>query len=1333
MNKVTIFLIALMLSFISAGLYGQSEISVASGFWHDPATWQSGAVPGVASGIVQIAPGHVVVVQDFREADEVVVSGTLSISPSGRLHVRNGPGVDLLVSGYLDVSGVLEGGDRSEIQSATGLALFRKGGVYRSLHAAAEGSIPLATWHSESTVEVTGYTTANVATEAGHWGQVFGNMVWNAGAQQSVFNFNGLLKRLQGNLLVYSTGSRGLLFSGRTGQEELVVDGDLVISGDSRVELTNAALGRFTLSIGRNFVLDTSGSMSFASEGYGVLAVGRDVVIRRGMISESGAATGVFLFAGSRRHRFDRDVSGEAGVFSGRINYTVAAADTLDLGNAVLGYGAGNANANTLRVEGTLILGSGDPLGAFQNTTTGGNIRTAVSYRSFAAGSRVIYRGRARQFMADAGVASARGTSTYIDNPAGVTVSSAVKIPGDVVLLQGALSIGDGAVLTLGGRISAEKGFLEGKPAASLIIADSTGASCSLPLNPSSATLGTLTVERKVPAALSLSGTLVVTKALNLVSGELVNEDELVLASGAVVTRWPAGRLAGKPARMPAGGYYTACYRSQALPAGSRSKIVCGLELKTVDAALSVLRIQMAQLADTVALVQDIAVHDQLQLERGVLYVSGQTIRFGGSTWSDGTGNFGYGKGAVEFSDSTWVRGSTNSKFYDLTVLPGAKVYFERNTTIFHDLEFRPGSYVALGDRTVTLGGESAQRISASGAFFGGLTVAKPAGGVELQSLLNLRGVLRFNSPSRGIVLNSNGFLNLISETDSVAVLGNGMIYRLQDGNTVSGSVTVQRFMRGEGRVYRYIASPVADATVASWKDDFVITGDFADPSAAGIICGSKVQRKTPSLFYYDERTAGYVAYPLPSRLSTDSPLAAGRGYSAFIRECALPTRVDVAGVINQQQVSLPVTFTPGSAFSGWNLVGNPYPCTIDWDLTADGWRKTNISPVIAIPDNGYGGGFFRYWDGDEEPSGIAGGRIATGQAFWVRATGANPVLAVREGVKVAQPAEFFRESPNPVQASLAIHLSHASGVDHAFVKIKTGARTGLDSLDAPKLNNAKFDLATLSKDSLAMAINALDRLACEDSLELSVTDCTAGAYSFQIDARGELGSYAIVLKDRLLKREATMGGQSAYSFQLPDDAQDMRGRFVLIWKFLAPASAAELISRQDTLYDGQSAMLEVRGPVRGESYSVWEGGTAVSTTLKVMADDLGEGGHELKVRRQGDCFSEIIPGSVWMQRLKGPEGIVSVSPGEDAPPARLLVYPNPVGDYLVLSGDFDLPEEIQWVDLLGRVVSLRPAIRPGGSQKISIFDVNNLRAGFYLLRFRDKNGVVHAVSIVKK
>src|SRR4029077_10878591 len=115
----------------------------------------------------------------------------------------------------------------------------------------------------------------------------------------------------------------------------------------------------------------------------------------------------------------------------------------------------------------------------------------------------------------------------------------------------------------------------------------------------------------------------------------------------------------------------------------------------------------------------------------------------------------------------------------------------------------------------------------------------------------------------------------------------------------------------------------------------------------------------------------------------------------------------------NVSPISLPVSFTSSGVLlnDGWNLVGNPFPSTIDWN-SPTGWTRTNLDGAIHTTDNGGTLIQYAYWNGIAGTNG--GSRyIASGQGFWVKASAAGPVLQANENSKAsAAQTRFFREAP---------------------------------------------------------------------------------------------------------------------------------------------------------------------------------------------------------------------------------------------------------------------------------------------------------------------------------
>lgn len=480
----------------------------------------------------------------------------------------------------------------------------------------------------------------------------------------------------------------------------------------------------------------------------------------------------------------------------------------------------------------------------------------------------------------------------------------------------------------------------------------------------------------------------------------------------------------------------------------------------------------------------------------------------------------------------------------NLSLRPGSKLHLPAVCSLESDLHVESGADIVDHQGTLFLLGTTNQQLNLSGDTLQNLSITKSANTVvSLSSKLNLSGTLALKSTST--TFNSNGFLTLLSQSDDGTK--DAIIETIPNESLVAGIVTVQRYMSGEGRIYRYLSSPVRGSTVADCKDDFPVTGNFTDPSSGGGLASTSA-----SLFYYDETraaSAGWVAFPAIG-LASENVLAPARGYAAFIRKSSAPTIWDVEGTINQHEITFPVTHTiTGDVLNdGWNLVGNPYPAQIDWDAV-DGWAKFNIADKIAVKDNSTG--MFHYWS--EGIGSLAGGRIAKGQAFWIQTVGNNASLTINEKAKTTQATEFHR-SRTTLSDYIEVALSHGSNTDKAFLRQKSGTDFGFDQSDVTKWPNDHFNIA-FRYDSLNLSIQNIEHVNCGGLIPLHVyftrdahgnwTAPPHGDYILESNSTGTFAHAQIFLHDNFTNQAVTL--VSPYHFSITNETGSIdENRFAL-------------------------------------------------------------------------------------------------------------------------------------------------------------------------------------------
>ncbi len=516
-------------------------------------------------------------------------------------------------------------------------------------------------------------------------------------------------------------------------------------------------------------------------------------------------------------------------------------------------------------------------------------------------------------------------------------------------------------------------------------------------------------------------------------------------------------------------------------------------------------------------------------------------------TWTNnGTFNAGVATNTVTFNGTSSIAGSSATNFSGITVsgtLNGpASLNLAGNFT-------NNGTFNS-GTGTILLNGTATQAIQGSAVTnFNNITVTNSAGppAVRVQSNQNLRGVLTLSGATTQFDADGSGgtsIFTLLSSADDPTV--DASIAAIPAGASVTGSVTVQRFMAIEGstsRIYRNISSPVQTPAVSQIQTEIPVTGSFTGTSSCSGCTANQ------SMFQYDETVitgdlnSGYVDFPNTANSET---LVNGRGYSIFVRGNIAPILTagsalwDVRAPINSGNINFNAftTFTSSGTLAndGWNLVGNPYPSTIDWDASGGAWTKTGINNATYMLDNGLISPVYATYIAGVGTNG--GTRyIATGQAFFVKSDGGPINFLATENVKAAgTQTTFFRQGA--VNDLLRIVLKDGTISDESAIRFSADATAEFDpNLDAYKLKNPAVNLSSVTVQGTRLAINSMPPLECASSISLNVSDVVAGSYSFDFSGFDSfLDSIQFILTDMFLGQSVNVKSNSHYDFQVTSD-----------------------------------------------------------------------------------------------------------------------------------------------------------------------------------------------------
>jgi len=490
------------------------------------------------------------------------------------------------------------------------------------------------------------------------------------------------------------------------------------------------------------------------------------------------------------------------------------------------------------------------------------------------------------------------------------------------------------------------------------------------------------------------------------------------------------------------------------------------------------------------------------------------------------------------------------------------------------------------GTGTRTLGGSSSLALHTLNISGGTVSNTNNAG-ITIANGITLGGSTTLDADGSG----SNQLTLLSTSPTNSAFIG-----AIPSGSSVTGNVNVQRYF-STGRFYRYLGSPVANTSIADWKEEFPITGTFSDPST-GSYDGTTLNSSKSSLYYWDAGTSVYVAYPT-SGSAASNPIEEGRGYTPFIRNSISNITGEVTGVINQGAVQLPVAYdaAPPVEYAGnsWNLVANPYPAPIDWD--AAGWTKTNIANEVHVPKTD--GSFATYIGG--APANGGSQYIASGQAFWIRATASSPVLEAVESIKsVGQNPQYFRSAPIE---DFRIELSHENLSDEIVFVLRDGATFGYDEkTDANRrlnINGFGYTLSTTGEDGRKLKINSIPKVVdsdCSKTIPLNMESVSKkGDFSFSFsNTQNLLNYYSVHLVDNYENKIVPIESDFKYDYVINTDPESKAmERFSLLINNTGVNTLDNLVSMKSCAGSGVNYALDNLSS--NINYSIYKGDEMLS------------------------------------------------------------------------------------------------------------------------------------------
>jgi hypothetical protein len=503
------------------------------------------------------------------------------------------------------------------------------------------------------------------------------------------------------------------------------------------------------------------------------------------------------------------------------------------------------------------------------------------------------------------------------------------------------------------------------------------------------------------------------------------------------------------------------------------------------------------------------------------------------------------------------------------------------------------GATVAFNGTTQSLAGGSGNGTNFKNVTFSGTGTKTMSG--------------KFNVVPTGILTLSGSTTTLAAGTGVLTLesdaTGSATVPAITAGSSITGTVNVERYITGDesySRGYRLISSPVSVSNAnLVWPNLTYISAKTYTTGTLGATNGFDAVGN-PTMYLYRENMApDYSSFISGNNRGikkinngtaynfdvdgdgTPFTIPAGNGLLLFFRgdkattvnptltnTIAKPTTFTATGYLNQGNVvvknwntpgSSNLSYTPGSPTTvrGFNLVGNPYASSIDWDLITGTNLSTTIwvyNPTLKVFSTyikGNGG------VGTNTNGGNVADIIPSGQGFYVKTTAASPALTFTEAHKVntqvaAANIMLAAAPPTTDLKYIRVKLTQdADNKDDALIFFKPGTSSDYtvdEDADYLRGNNV-VAISTRVNNRSALAINQMPLPAYKENINLNVIVPANGTYQISVPETNDMPpQYDVWIKDWLKKDSVNIKTTPTYAFDaVASDSTTFKRRFSIV------------------------------------------------------------------------------------------------------------------------------------------------------------------------------------------
>lgn len=268
----------------------------------------------------------------------------------------------------------------------------------------------------------------------------------------------------------------------------------------------------------------------------------------------------------------------------------------------------------------------------------------------------------------------------------------------------------------------------------------------------------------------------------------------------------------------------------------------------------------------------------------------------------------------------------------------------------------------------------------------------------------------------------------------------------LDNGNlTVTGTATAERAIAGAEQ-WHFLSSPVAAQTISG---DWTPSGSYGDGTGYDFYAWEESNVEYP-----------WLNQKVPANGITN--FIPGKGYLVAYQ---VPDTKEFTGALNTGDITFNLKKSGSKSWtytSGWNLIGNPYPSAIDWNLAT----RTLFQDEFAYIYDGTG---YTTVDGS-----LSNANIAANQGFFVLSDVDNQNFIFTDATRV-HGGSYLKNTI--VDDKFVIQLANENYSDNTTIRYREQGSAQRDRLDALKLfsfSELVPQVYTRTSDEINVAVNSI-------------------------------------------------------------------------------------------------------------------------------------------------------------------------------------------------------------------------------------------------------------------